>query len=268
MVSTAELLERVIPISNPETLLQVSRLASEPEANVREVVSLVERDQGLATLLLRLANNSANPTLDLAIDVPRAVGRLGLQVVATMAASAVGLRILRLAPRDGVTAAREQLHLHGVNTGVTARLLARTVDREEALAVGLLHNVGLFAMSVAVPWAFRELLELLKQDVSFAQAEAEIFEISHAEFGALLADGWGLPAPLVTAIREHEDEAPASPLACTVRVADLMMRESGYGVQPPEPIHEELLEVGYARSFELLADDEPQSLVRLLTSGS
>ena len=271
MITAAELLDRVVPISNQETLLRVSQLCSDPNAEARDVVRFVELDQGLASLVLRLGNNAADPAADLVIDLPRAVSRVGLRLVGTMAATAVMLRMIEVAPRDAAAESRSRLHKHSIHTGVTARLIAPTaVNREQALAVGLLHNVGLFSISVSHPVSFQKLLDLNAEGVPFDEAEADLFELPHAEIGALLAQQWELPEAIATGIREHDAVTPTSPVSRTVKVADLLMRQSGYGIEPVEPIDETLFALGASSpqvaTQKALGEDWPRStdIVRLL----
>ena len=271
MISADELLDRVVPISNQETLLRVSQLCSDPNAEARDVIRFLELDQGLATLVLRLGNNAADPAAELVIDLPRAVSRVGLRMVGTMAATAVMLRMIELAPRDAAAESRSRLHKHSIHTGVTARLISpKDVNREQALAVGLLHNVGLFSISVSHPVSFQKLLELSAEGVPFDYAEAELFEIPHAQIGALLAERWELPEPIVTGIREHDATAPTFPVSRTVKVADLLMRQSGYGIEPVKPIDEGLFELAAASPIDstqkALGEEWPRAadIVRLL----
>src|SRR5205823_9114188 len=109
------------------------------------------------------------------------------------------------------------------------------VDPEEALAAGLLHNVGLNALSLAAPHAFRLVVNAVAAGQTVAEVEEERLGFSHAELGALLAERWSYPLPRVHAIRDHDAEYPASELALVVRISDLLVREIGCGIEPPDP---------------------------------
>jgi HD-like signal output (HDOD) protein len=69
--------------------------------------------------------------------------------------------------------------------------------------------------------------------------EEEQIGFTHAELGGLLAERWGYPLPLITVIMCHED-AHATGMSAVVRVADLLAREAGVGVEPAEEIQVEL----------------------------
>jgi HD-like signal output (HDOD) protein len=62
------------------------------------------------------------------------------------------------------------------------------------------------------------------------QTEHEILGVDHAELGALIAQAWGLPEPLVTGIKHHHDPArAAAPIACGVHLADVVAKAVGIG---------------------------------------
>jgi HD-like signal output (HDOD) protein len=129
-----------------------------------------------------------------------------------------------------------------VRTGITARLLAPpAADPDAALAAGLLHNIGLMLMSVTAPNVFRQLLEAANAGARLAPYEHELLGVTHAELGALVTERWSYPPLLVAAIREHDFTDPESALARTVRLADLVTRRSGCGVEAPESLHGELI---------------------------
>ncbi|HKI91678.1 MAG TPA: HDOD domain-containing protein, partial [Gaiellaceae bacterium] len=68
-----------------------------------------------------------------------------------------------------------------------------------------------------------------------AEAEEALLGFTHAELGATVAERWSYPHSLRHTIRDHEQNAPVAPVTAAVRLADLLTRERGMGVEPPDP---------------------------------
>ena len=230
-----ELLEQAaaLPSTSAETAFRVADLCHDPLATPREVSNALAEDEALASLVLHTANSAAvnwGPSIG---DLPTAVVRLGLRFVGATALAAPGLGLLDV-PADDLWPARESLHRHAVCTGLVAQALAPAgIDPDRALAAGLLHNIGLNLIAAYAPQEFGYLLECGEQ---FWEAEDWIFGFSHADLGARLASHWSYPADLVIAIGDHDIPEPRTPLARLVRLADLLVRESGVGIEPRQAL--------------------------------
>ena len=66
-----------------------------------------------------------------------------------------------------------------------------------------------------------------------APNEQKLFGFTHAELGAIFGTQWSYPDSLISVVLEHESDEPASDLAALVRVADLLVREHGVGIEAP-----------------------------------
>jgi HD-like signal output (HDOD) protein len=222
-----------LPLGNQAALLRVAILCEQPLSSARGVALEAGRDEGFAALLLRLANSAYYGGGTRIADLSSAVTRLGFALVQGLAIAAPGLRLLK-GPRDGLGRARGEIHRHAVRTGIAARLLApEGVDPEQALAAGLLHNLGLNVLSMTAPDEFRELLAAAERGVALGPFELETLGFTHAELGALLAERWSYPLALVRVIRDHDSDTPFDRLSAVVRLADLLVREAGCGIESP-----------------------------------
>lgn len=232
-----EIVERALtlPLGNLAALNRVARLCGEPSATPAGIALEAARDEAFAALLLRLANSAYSASVQQIADLPRAVTRLGLGLVQGLALAAPGFRLLR-GPADGLGDARRELHRHAVRLGLGAWTLATgEIDHDEALAAGLVHNLGLNVLSMAAPDAFRAVVAGAQAGVPLATVEEKELGFTHAELGALVAERWSYPLSLVCAIRDHDLEDPPSPLGRLIRLCDLLARESGAGIEPPQP---------------------------------
>jgi HD-like signal output (HDOD) protein len=221
-----------LPIGNQAVLWRVAALCRDPASDARDVGLEAGRDESFAALLLKLSNSAFSASAVRIGDLTTAVARLGFSLVESLAVASPGLRMLA-ATRDALTPARRELHRHAVRTGLAARMIAPAdVDGEQALAAGLVHNLGLHVISLYEKEAFRALVDRAARGVQLRDVEEELLGFTHAELGALLAERWRYPLGLVAAIAGH-DAPDAGGLAAVIQVADALVRESGVGIEAP-----------------------------------
>jgi HD-like signal output (HDOD) protein len=222
-----------LPLGSQEALARVAYLCRLRGATRTEIARAAAGDAGFAATLLRIANSAASASRYPITDLPEAVTRLGTRMVGMLAVTAPALRLLRT-ENDELVAVRRAIHRHSVRVGVVARELAPpSIYAETALAAGLVHNVGLSVISLFGKAGLCRTMELATPERPFGEIEPEVFGFTHAELGQMLGRAWKYPDALVIAIGEHDREMPPTPLASLVAVADLLVRESGVGIEPP-----------------------------------
>jgi HD-like signal output (HDOD) protein len=233
-----------LPIANQATLFRIAELCRDPLTDARSVALEAQRDEGFAATLLRMANSAWSSSAGRIGDLPTAVARLGLHLVESLALATPGIRLAQVGSRD-VANALQRMHRHAVRTGLGARALARSdLNAEQALAGGLVHNIGLTVLAVLQPAVFTMLLDKAAKGHRLHAIEEESLGFTHAELGGLLAERWGYPLPLITVIMRHDD-VDATGMSAVVRIADLLARMAGIGVEAIEKIpYELLLETG------------------------
>ena len=222
-----------LPLGSQEALARVAYLCRLRGSTRNEIARAAAADASFAATLLRIANSAASASRYPITDLPAAVTRLGTRMVGMLAVAAPTLRLLA-AENDDLVAVRREIHRHSIRVGVVARELAPpSIYAETALAAGLVHNVGLGVISLYGKVGLKRTIELATPERPFAEVEPHVFGFTHAELGQLLARAWKYPDALVVAIGEHDREMPSTPLAALVAVADLLVRESGVGIEPP-----------------------------------
>ena len=237
------LLERsdTLPLGNRAALARIVALCDEDSATPSGIALEAARDEGFAALLMRLANSADSGSVTRVSELTTAVVRLGLRLVQGLALAAPGLRLLS-GPNDGLGSARVELHRHAVRTGLAARLLAPAgVEPEQALAAGLLHNIGLNVLSLCEPQLF-----------AAAVADIESEERGRSD-SRMPSSARGSPnaGRIRARLRTRSTSTTATRrrrrLAAVVHVADRLVRQAGIGVEPavdPAPAALELAGVG------------------------
>lgn len=232
-----EILEKVKSIpALPTVATKAIQLLRDPEVDIKDVVQMIEYDQGLTSNVLRLANSAY-------FAGPRTIGslrdalvRLGMnrifQLVVTSAISPFARQ-----PVKGYDLAPGELLEQSVAVAVGAEELAPMVGVRppvHTFTAGLLHDLGKIILSTFVEVDAAPITNLAyREKVSFELAEAQVLGIDHAEAGAALLEEWNLPESIVEAVRWHHqpDSAPGDKLVVDlVHVADNLLTESGVGV--------------------------------------
>ncbi len=181
--------------------------------NAAHIAGLVERSQGLAARILRLANAAYYGMQTKVSSLSRAVQLLGLHEVRNIilqlgVSSAVGkLPLPKAFPF-------EKLWEHQLFTANMARALANAmaqtgrtdggVSPDELYAAGLLHDMGKTMLAAFCPDEWAAIRDLEKtENISFAEAEEQYWGLDHAVVGARLLTFWGIPRKLTELVSWH-----------------------------------------------------------------
>jgi putative nucleotidyltransferase with HDIG domain len=150
---------------------------------------------------------------------------------------------------------------------MTARLIARRVkysSLDVAYTTALLHDIGKVVLNNYMKESYHEVLDtVMKDNVTFLQAEEGILGFNHAEVGAKIAEKWNLPLELVEAIACHHDldKAQVNPkLTAIVQLADAICVTMGIGLgldgmlYPISPMALEILDLQEADIESIIAE--------------
>lgn len=179
--------------------------AKDPSAE--RIGGIISRDPSMSAKILKLANSAffgfkqriANPT--------EAVIYLGATTIQSLVLSLQIFSLFEPVNLDSFSV--ERLWEHSWKSGSIARriaerenLSAESVD--QALAAGLLHDVGKLLLATRFTAEFREALDLQQaRRLPLWQAEHEVFFATHADVGGYLLGLWGLPDPIVESVVCH-----------------------------------------------------------------
>jgi HD-like signal output (HDOD) protein len=206
--------------SLPESVVRIRNALSKPEFTIDELARLITPEPALVGSILTMANSvafkrSGFETTDLKI----AISRIGAGMVQT-AATTFALKQLRdsksfkdvehlLAPEWSRTS----------RTAATAYLVglkSRRVKPDEALVVGLIHNIGRIYLLSRAP-TYPELFES-------PEAIAQLLDSFHAGVGKAIVEFWRLPAEIALAVElqgeiDTDPERPSMVAVLTAAIA-------------------------------------------------
>lgn len=201
-----------------------------PEPQTDRIVEIISADPAMSAKVLQLANCAFFGLPQRVSEVRSAVSYLGQNVVRSLVTGAV---VFQAFDACGKVPAEVFAFVQGESLEVaelSASLAKGKADEGDAFVAGLLHDVGLLALALAIPDSWQKARARADEtgQVLF-EAETDLFGSNHSEVGAYLLELWGIPAPVVDAIASHHTAhlrmASTSPLGHAVHVASTLVSE-------------------------------------------
>jgi putative nucleotidyltransferase with HDIG domain len=192
----------------PRTYMALRQKLAEPDAAIRDVVNIVERDVAISAKVLQLVNSAFFGLPREVSSVKTAVGFLGIDTLQNLVLSAgVFSSFDQLAKLPGFSC--EELQAHSQLTAkIAGQIPASAHVRGIAVVAGMLHDVGKLVLATRTPEHFKRALKGAETEGRPLHAvETELMGVSHAEVGAYLLGIWGLPSPVVEAVAHHHHPA-------------------------------------------------------------
>jgi len=208
-------------------------LAEDERSAAMDLATVISSDQALTAKLLRLSNSAYYGYSRRIGNVREAVILLGMRTVRSVAISS-GIIDAFTVGQPNPNFNQDLFWAHSVCVGLVAEVIARetrVARPEDAFTAGVLHDVGKLAMMLVEPLDFAEVVDLvIRERMSYREAELAVFKVGHEHVGARLAERWRFPKPLQDSIRAHHPEKPRpviENLADVVAVANLACNREG-----------------------------------------
>ncbi|MDR1909049.1 MAG: HDOD domain-containing protein, partial [Spirochaetaceae bacterium] len=194
----------------PENILRIQNLIADPNSDMAGIAREISQDPALTADLLKIVN-SAEYMLSKKVDgIADAVKLIGIRGINNLLYSYGTQKILGDDTED-----KKRLWVHSYKTAFYAYNLVKNFRKtrnlpEDSYVAGILHDMGKIIFSEVHP----DLLDKIRRFCSEKGLPASTFEdlsagLNHAEIGALVAEKWNFPAPLINAIRYHHDPLSA-----------------------------------------------------------
>lgn len=223
----------------PIVATKVMQLINVEGTTAEEVARVVASDPAVTARVLKMTNLSFCGCQCEIKSLPHAIMFLGFKTVKSLVVAA---SLQQVCNPFGLT--ENMLWEHSFGAGLAARIIAnmtRQADEEEAFLGGLFHDVGKNIMNVLDNRQFQTAMQISYNDnISFSEAECQVYSYTHAEVGALVIKKWQFPDILANAALKHHtfdfavDEDPyQSNLTCIVGLANMFCCKAGIGVREP-----------------------------------
>ncbi len=186
--------------SPPMLVMQVIRLADDPDVSIPKLSKLVEQDAPLAAKFVRMANSSLfSPSREIT-SVQRALVVVGLRSVRILALS-TSMKSL-LPPTAGGLECEEARRRSLVNA-IASKLFLERLDKdtaEQAFLAGLLGHIGMLVIAAEAPEVYEALIE---EDGEWPSPSRQmrVLGFTADELTSRLTTKWGLPDSISDGIR-------------------------------------------------------------------
>ncbi|MFO8142597.1 MAG: HDOD domain-containing protein [Marinobacter sp.] len=246
--------------SVPDVAWKVRRVVDKEDSSALDVAMAVSADPAMAAKLVRSCNSPLYRGFSDVRNVREAVVRLGLRTTRQLV-TVFAMREVFKTRRAALQTEMEQLWRHSREVAALCWVLAdhaTRIDPEEALLVGLLHDIGMVPVLVQA----ERHVNLFADENNLKHAMAEL----RADVGCAVLENWAFPKTFIQAIRHAEDwhyecRESAPQLVDVVIVAQLhamigSSQNAGLPAFDQVPAWRRLgeLELNASRSLELLSE--------------
>ncbi|WP_047013384.1 HDOD domain-containing protein [Spongiibacter sp. IMCC21906] len=202
----------------PEVALEVREAASDPDASIPILASIIEHDSSLAARIIRVSNSSLLRARQPIADVKTAVSRIGLAYTGTLVTT-LAMQQIFLSTNESLNTRMRALWVHSIDVAAISHTLSKTqahLKPELATLAGIVHQIGVLPLlSYAVGRGFlRDHPRLL--DLVLAQLAPEV--------GRRILASWGFADELLVipeAYLQFDRDVDVADYADVVTVANL-----------------------------------------------
>ncbi|UCD16607.1 MAG: HDOD domain-containing protein [Candidatus Zixiibacteriota bacterium] len=230
----------------PDAVIQILETVSNDEVSFETLSEIISRDPALTGRLLKIANSSFYGLSHRVHSIHQAVMVMGVTAVKCLALSAALFNPSRL-PSD-FEIDLNALYGNFVAIATTCRKLAVACNfraPEDAFTCGLLLDIGLLYFLDHYAGQYRTVIRNARQSHTLAEAEKSVFGITHQEAGQLIAQKWGLPEHIISAIANHHIYGQQKPrmLDDIARLAVVLNRDTILDEQ--QRLEEKITKIGF-----------------------
>ena len=241
-------------------------LTADDQADVREIIKLIESDPSLTTKVLGLCRRADTGLGNRITTVDRAVVMIGFEAVRNAVLSVEIYDLFSPPVREELPSDinnntisnniseemgsssstrvfdRAGFWKHCLGVAVTTEMLIEKVVKDceftpsEGFVCGLLHGLGQLALDRLLPRCYARVAEIAEQEMTnIAEAERRIIGVDHHTVGKRLGELWGLPFILQDVMwlygqpYESIPDLPHKPMIGLVGLADYITRMQHIG---------------------------------------
>lgn len=217
----------------PTIALAVADVIKNPAASVNDVSKMIEEDQALTAMILRIVNSAFYGFPQQIRSINHAIVILGFNKVRSVVLSTTIVRNFRAedSPFDV-----SQLWEHSMTCAIACEVIGRVTRlkcADDAFVAGLLHDIGKVILANFFDAEFRRVLETIEtRGCLIKDAELAVLGVHHGLYGRWLADHWGFPETLADAVHYHHNPGACKKnreLASVVHLGDIVARGLGVG---------------------------------------
>ncbi|MDX1810671.1 MAG: HDOD domain-containing protein [Gammaproteobacteria bacterium] len=196
----------------PEIARQLLELQANPNADVRQLVSIIENDPVSTTQILKYANSAFFNSARKIESLLDAINLFGFDNALHCSLSLAAAKQFTI-PLTGPIGMRA-FWQHAIYSAHLMQILANKIPMQNgpkpglAYLAGLVHNFGFLLLGHAFPDEFNRLNKTLSLSSTpdVLQEESTLLGIHHYQLGVWFMRKWGLPSEILTTVFEHHND--------------------------------------------------------------
>lgn len=219
----------------PMVIQRAIQLMEDPRSSAQNLVEVLQFDPSITANVLNLCNSAYFGLRRTVSSLREALILVGFDPLMEIILSQESTQFLK-DPCRGYDLGQTDLWKHSVACALLSRIISKRLHREATLTLftaALVHDMGKIMMGRFVQDYSGQIRMLTGEgQLSFTEAEKEIFGIDHAELGGKVAEKWKFPRPIISAVRHHHAPSRASEDRETVELiylCDLVAMITGIG---------------------------------------
>ncbi|MGD8701466.1 MAG: HDOD domain-containing protein, partial [Desulfosarcina sp.] len=222
----------------PDLVTRALDLLNDPDTDVKDIETVIEKDQSLVSKLIRVSNSALYGGMNRVESLHQALTRLGAKTVKSLILAA-SMQSYFLKANAGMMARAQRLWQHAAECGMAARRVAVAVgydDPEQAFVGGVLHDIGKLVILLAGDDAYQQIQKIKRRNsVSEREAEIQVVGSDHGVIGVQLMQKWKMPPSARLCVQYHhcvDDAGQDKLLAAITAYADHLSHLYGAQLQP------------------------------------
>ncbi|MCE5333115.1 MAG: HDOD domain-containing protein [Desulfobacteraceae bacterium] len=220
----------------PRAASELQKIIGDEKVSIDDIAAIIEKDQSLASQMLKLANSAFFSGLNRVRTIREAIMRLGLnQVFSCLVVS--GQQNFYKSKDETVDRYLQVLWKHALAAAKGSKWLLQRIGyrdmADEGFLAGLLHDIGKLLLLKVIENINAE------QDTRLSDAfVSEILDSLHVEQGHILMQEWSIPPVYCDIVRDHhlEEFDTGNVVLLAVRTVNQVCRRSGLSLNPDSRI--------------------------------
>lgn len=211
----------------PTVVGRVMEITADPESSVQDLMKVVNADQSLAVMILKMANSPFFGLSRSVDSLKQALTILGFSEIRNLVLARAVFDSFKNVGKNNKFEI-QQFWRHSFVCGLGAKIIGAELKwtGHDFFVAGLIHDIGKLVMHMTFPTEFSRTVEMAGPVKQMAfKAEDSIFGVTHDEVGMMLLKKWMFPESLIAAVGYHHrpQEAKAETrFSLVIHAADVL----------------------------------------------
>ena len=225
---------RSIPLM-PGAAQKAFQLATDPKADARDFVDVIQSDEALSSRIVKIANSVYFDRGQKSSTIEECVTVIGINELRCLLNANT---LTDIFPCKHPL--RSMLWTNDIATALIARELARSISPQKvevAFLGGLMHDIGKLLLLQRCLDDYTNIVKQVESSGgSFLEAELDVFPFDHTQVGELIGQRWNFSSDLLEIISHHhspwdelQNGSNTPSLAAIVKAADTIAHALGLG---------------------------------------